>query len=131
MKVMFTRFARAAALVALAPFSFPLASGAATMPVCAASDPVVWVNTSTHVYHRKGDRYFGTTKHGEYACESKAVASGAHASGAHASGSGKSAMSSAVTPAPSDASDATDASPAPSKKHHHRSKASPAPDATP
>jgi len=33
------------------------------------SDKVVWVNTRSHVYHLKGERYFGSTKEGKFICE--------------------------------------------------------------
>jgi hypothetical protein len=117
-------------------FMFPLASVGATMPTCRSGDPVVWVNTKSHVYHLKGDKYFGTTKSGAYACRSKAVAEGARASGARASGSGKSAPGivsapmSAATPGTDSAG--APASPAPSKKKHHKkTKSSPSPSPTP
>lgn len=40
------------------------------------NDQVVWLNTTTHVYHEKGTHFYGTTKHGEYACRKEADAAG-------------------------------------------------------
>jgi hypothetical protein len=37
---------------------------------------VVWVNTSSHVYHFAGTRNYGTTHHGAYMCEADAQAAG-------------------------------------------------------
>lgn len=39
-------------------------------------DSVVWVNTRSHVYHLKGDPYFGSTKHGKFMCEKAADKAG-------------------------------------------------------
>lgn len=36
----------------------------------------VWVNTSTHVYHCQGTRYYGTTKKGEYMTQQQAQTTG-------------------------------------------------------
>lgn len=39
---------------------------------------VVWANTSTHVLHTSGSKYFGKTKNGAYMCENVAMQSGYH-----------------------------------------------------
>jgi hypothetical protein len=43
------------------------------------ADVVVWVNTSTKVYHYAGNADYGKTKKGAFECEKEAAASGAHA----------------------------------------------------
>lgn len=40
------------------------------------SDAVVWLNTRTGFYHRKGHPYYGTTTRGAYVCEQEAIQSG-------------------------------------------------------
>lgn len=42
-------------------------------------DRVVWVNTTSKVYHSQGDRYYGATKQGKFICEKAAIAEGDHA----------------------------------------------------
>lgn len=40
------------------------------------SDVVVWLNTKSHVYHEKGQLYYGHTKAGAYVCKKEADADG-------------------------------------------------------
>ena len=96
------------------------APNAAAMPTCAAGDPVVWVNTSSHVYHMQGSKYYGHTKSGKYTCKSAADSSGAHQAKNETNGK---SSSSASSPAAS----STAASPAPSHSHKHKSHATPTP----
>jgi len=39
-------------------------------------DIVVWLNTRSGIYHYKGERWYGNTKHGAYVCEKEAIAAG-------------------------------------------------------
>ena len=41
---------------------------------------MVWVNTSTKVYHREGDPWYGKTKQGKFMTEDDAIKAGYHAS---------------------------------------------------
>jgi hypothetical protein len=43
------------------------------------ADTVVWLNLPTMIWHYKGQRWYGNTKHGAYVCEKEAAASGARA----------------------------------------------------
>ena len=42
-------------------------------------DTVVWLNLPTMIWHYKGERWYGKTKHGAYVCEKEAAAEGARA----------------------------------------------------
>ena len=44
-------------------------------PLC-LFDPVVWVNTKSHVYRVAGSRHYGHTRYGAYMCETEAKSAG-------------------------------------------------------
>lgn len=43
-------------------------------------DTVVWLNIPSGIYHYKGERWYGRTKHGAFVCEKEAIAAGDRAS---------------------------------------------------
>jgi hypothetical protein len=51
------------------------AKGAAT-PAPGGGHGLVWVNTESHVYHKEGSRFYGTTKKGKYVSEADAIKEG-------------------------------------------------------
>lgn len=97
---MFKGFVLAAALfalVGLSPSYGGAASSSPTMAVAQAALPplfstvseaqahcpkdiVVWLNIPSGIYHYKGERWYGRTKHGAYACEKEAIKAGDRAS---------------------------------------------------
>lgn len=40
------------------------------------NDIVVWLNLPTGVFHYKGQRWYGMTRHGAYVCKQEAMAEG-------------------------------------------------------
>ena len=65
-------YARAASSTAsLATFD----TAAAAQKHC-PRDEVVWLNTNSGIYHEKGMRWYGRTKHGAYVCRKEADAAG-------------------------------------------------------
>ena len=57
----------------------PRRTTASTTPAPGGGPGLVWLNTSTKVYHCPGTKYYGTTKAGAYMTEAAAKAKGAHA----------------------------------------------------
>jgi len=51
------------------------AADAAAQAHC-PKDQVVWLNTKSGIYHEKGMRWYGKTKHGAYVCRKEADAAG-------------------------------------------------------
>jgi hypothetical protein len=63
--------------VSASPSATPLtgSTGTAT-PASGGGHGLVWVNTETHVYHKEGSRFYGTTKKGKYVSEADAIKEG-------------------------------------------------------
>ena len=45
-------------------------------PMRYCGSAVVWLNTANGIYYYKGDRWYGRTKRGAYACEKEAINAG-------------------------------------------------------
>jgi hypothetical protein len=71
----------AAAATSPAPANPAPAKGASTKAAMGPPAPggghgLVWVNSETHVYHKEGSRFYGTTKKGKYMTEAEAMKAG-------------------------------------------------------
>ena len=65
-----------------APATGASAEVAANPPAPGGGHGLVWVNTETHLYHREGSRFYGTTTKGKYMTEADAIKEGNKAAGA-------------------------------------------------
>jgi len=64
------------AATSAAPARGAAAEAATNPPAPGGGHGLVWVNTESHVYHREGSRFYGTTKKGKYMTEAEAVKEG-------------------------------------------------------
>ena len=62
------------------------AGGSSRTPAPGGGPGLVWLNTSSNVYHCQGTAYYGTTKAGKYMTEADAKTAGAHADHGRACG---------------------------------------------
>jgi hypothetical protein len=63
--------------VSASPAAAPATGGpGAATPAPGGGQGLVWVNTETHVYHKEGSRFYGTTKKGKYVSEADAIREG-------------------------------------------------------
>ena len=59
----------AVALAATGSTDIPMFAAASAAQKHCPSDVVVWLNTNSGIYHMKGERWYGRTKHGAYVCK--------------------------------------------------------------
>jgi hypothetical protein len=65
-----------AAAASPAPAKSASAEAATNPPAQGGGHGLVWVNTESHVYHREGSPFYGTTKKGKYMTEQEAINEG-------------------------------------------------------
>jgi hypothetical protein len=70
--------AAAAPAASTAMTAKPKTTASSTTPAPGGGPGMVWLNTSTKVYHCYGTKYYGTTKAGAYMSEADAKAKGGH-----------------------------------------------------
>ena len=63
-------------IVAKTSTDIPMFDTEAAAQAHCPSDIVVWLNTNSGIYHEKGMRWYGRTKHGAYVCRKEADAAG-------------------------------------------------------
>jgi len=64
-----------------APAKPAVTEPATAAPAQGGGHGLVWVNTESHIYHREGSRFYGTTKKGKYMTEQDAIKEGDKAAG--------------------------------------------------
>jgi hypothetical protein len=71
-----TSASAAPAAASPAPATRATTETATNAPAPGGGHGLVWVNTESHVYHREGSRFYGTTKKGQYMTEQDAIKEG-------------------------------------------------------
>ena len=64
-----------------APAKNRTTEAATNPPAPGGGHGLVWVNSDSHIYHKEGSRFYGTTKKGKYMTEAQAVKEGNRAAG--------------------------------------------------
>src|SRR6266852_3964806 len=71
-----TSASAAPAAASPAPATRATTEAATNAPAPGGGHGLVWVNTESHIYHREGSRFYGTTKKGKYMTEAEAIKEG-------------------------------------------------------